>query len=189
MLRPLALSALLLLSPTLFASDQERLRQADFPAQRALEQTRLELKNQAVLNYLWLDVYAAALYTEPRLRPAQATASQSSKRLELYYFRDIERDDLIEAAWVTLRRQHAAATLERLRPGLDALHSNFRDIRPGDRYALNYSPRAGLSLEHNGVTVFTSDDAELASAYLGIWLAPNGLSEQLRDTLLANPGQ
>mgnify|MGYP006169121021 CR=1 FL=1 len=29
------------------------------------------------------------------------------------------------------------ATLERLRPHIDALHATFRDIRPGDRYALD----------------------------------------------------
>ncbi|MEK1906071.1 MAG: chalcone isomerase family protein, partial [Pseudomonas sp.] len=56
----------------------------------------------------------------------------------------------------------------------------------GDRYALNYSPRSGLSLERNGSMVFRSDNAELARAYLGIWLAPEGLSEALRKQLLAD---
>ena len=46
-----------MLSVTVQASEADRLRQADFPAQSH----DLVLKNQAVLVYLWADVYAAAL--------------------------------------------------------------------------------------------------------------------------------
>ena len=71
-------------------------------------------------------------------------------------------------------------------PGLDALHATFRDIRPGDRYALNFNTDSGLTLEVNGKPVFTSPDQELAKAYLGIWLSPNGLSDSVRTSLLAD---
>ena len=69
---------------------------------------------------------------------------------------------------------------------LDALHATFRDIRPGDRYALNFNAGRGLTLEVNGQAVFSSPDQELARAYLGIWLSPNGLSDKLRTSLLAD---
>lgn len=189
MTRYLPIVTFFLLILPLQSSGGERLREANFPVRYQLDQVDLELKNQTVLNYLWLDVYAAAFYAEPRLPPSLAAVSKSSQRLALYYFRDIDRDDLIKAAWVALQRQHDAATLGRLRPAVEALHSHFRDIRRGDRYALNYSPQTGLSLEHNGVTVFTSADGQLARAYLGIWLAPEGLSEELRESLLANSRQ
>src|SRR5690606_22101683 len=104
---------------------------------------------------LWADVYAAAFYA-----PAQASASQAvtqplTQRLELFYFRDIDRQDVIKAAWVTLERQHDAATLQHLRPEIDALHATFRDIRPGDRYALNFNVSSGLILEVNGKVAYT----------------------------------
>ncbi|MDO9623597.1 MAG: chalcone isomerase family protein [Pseudomonas sp.] len=182
----LLLTTLLLLSPALLASTDERLRQANFAAQATLDQVSLERKNQTVLRYLWADVYAAALYAEPSVSPAQAVDQQSSKRLELYYFRKIQRKDVIEAAWSTLKKQHDPATIERLRSDVDALHASFRDINPGDRYALNYNTNSGLSLERNSKTTFTSNNQELASAYLGIWLAPNGLSDKLRSSLLSN---
>ena len=105
-------------------------------------------------------------------------------QLVLYYFRKIQRVDVIEAAWTALSRQHDPATLARLRSDLDALHASFLDINPGDRYALNYNANSGLSVERNGKTAFASNNPELASAYLGIWLAPNGLSDSLRSSLL-----
>jgi len=182
----LVLTTLLLLSGELLANTRERLQEANFAPTRELAQSNLERKNQSVLTYLWADVYAAAFYA-----PAQASASQAfskplNQRLELYYFRNIDSQDVIKAAWVTLERQHDAKTLERLRPGLDALHANFRDIRPSDRYALNFNTDSGLTLEVNGKPVFTSQDQELAKAYLGIWLSPNGLSDSLRTSLLAD---
>lgn len=186
MRRLLTLIALLLLSPALLANNSARLDEANFAAQVDLPDASIERKNQTVLTYLWADVYAAALYAEPQLSARQALDANRSKRLELYYFRNIDRTDVIKAAWVTLERQQNPATLERLRKYLDTLHASFRDIRPGDRYALNYSASSGLILERNGKATFTSSNPELANAYLGIWLAPNGLSDKLRDSLLAD---
>lgn len=176
--------ALVLSSHSLQANSRERLAEAAFTAYAQQADNTLERKNQAVLNYLWVDVYAAALYTEPGISPRQAVGNSHRQRLELYYFRAIDREDVIKAAWVTLERQQSAAQLQRLRPELDALHATFADIQPGDRYALDYSITAGLHLERNGRRVFSSRNAELAHAYLGIWLADNGLSASLREQLL-----
>lgn len=159
------------------AKEADRLRQADFPAQAH----ELALKNQAVLTYLWADVYAAALYAPQGSSARQAWDQQKALRLALYYFRDIDRNDVIKAATATLERQQASA---RLKPEIEKLHARFRNIRSGDRYALDFRPGRGLNLEINGEVVFSSRDDALARAYLGIWLAPKGLSDELRDKLL-----
>jgi hypothetical protein len=185
MRRLLLLGALLMLSNPLLAGTSERLREASFSSGFALNQETLERKNQSVLTYLWVDVYAAAFYAPRQANPRAAFETPLSHRLELYYFRDIDREDVIEAAWTTLSRQHDARTLEPLRDALDGLHESFRDIRPGDRYALNFSPDGGLTLERNGKIAFTSQNPQLAKVYLGIWLAPKGLSDELRNRLLA----
>lgn len=182
----LVFTTLLLLNSALFADTRERLQEANFAAAHMLEQSSLQRKNQSVLNYLWMDVYAAAFYAPAQASASQAAAQPLTQRLELYYFRTIDSQDVIEAAWVTLERQHDAATLKRLRPKVDALHATFRDIRPGDRYALNLSTERGLTLQVNDKVTYVSQDAELAKAYLGIWLAPNGLSDKLRASLLAD---
>jgi hypothetical protein len=180
------LTAFFVLSGDLFASTRERLQEANFSNTRALEQASLERKNQSVLTYLWADVYAAAFYAPAQVSAAQAFSKPLNQRLELYYFRNIDSQDVIKAAWVTLERQHDSDTLARLRPGIDALHATFRDIRPGDRYALNFSTDNGLTLEVNEQQAFNTQDTELARAYLGIWLSPKGLSDKLRTSLLAD---
>jgi hypothetical protein len=180
----LLFATLLVLSPALVAS--ERLREAAFPEQINWQEVTLERKNQDVLTYLWADVYAAAYYAPVQSSPNQSFNTAINQRLELYYFRNIKREDVIKAAWVTLERQHSQEVLARLRPELNALHQRFRDIRPGDRYALNFHAEQGLSLEINDQIAFSSKDTELASAYLGIWLAPEGLSDKLRNNLLAS---
>jgi hypothetical protein len=182
----LVLATLLLLNGELFANNRERLQEANFPATHEIGQSNLERKNQSVLTYLWVDVYAAAFYAPTQISASQAASSTLTQRLELYYFRDIDSQDVIKAAWVALERQHDAATLARLRPSINALHATFLDIRRGDRYALNLNTDGSLTLEVNGAPVFSSPDTALAKAYLGIWLAPNGLSDSLRASLLAD---
>lgn len=164
----------MMLSVTVQANEADRLKQAGFPAQSH----ELALKNQVVLTYLWADVYAAALYAPADLRAKLAWQQQKALRLELYYFRDIDRSDVIKAANTTLERQRVS---ERLKPEVEELHARFRNIRSGDQYALDFRPGRGLNLEINGAVVFSSGDAELAKAYLGVWLAPKGLSEKLLD--------
>ena len=176
-MRQLFIGLMLMMSITAQASDMDRLKQAGFPAQVE----GLALKNQAVLNYLWADVYAAALYAPADLTARQAWDQQKALRLVLYYFRNIDRADVIKAASATLERQQTNAGLN---PEIARLHARFRDIRSGDRYALDFRPGRGLNLEINGQVVFSSSDDALARAYLGIWLAPEGLSDQLRDKLL-----
>ncbi|WP_411566453.1 chalcone isomerase family protein [Pseudomonas orientalis] len=176
-MRQLFIGLMLMMSITAQASDVDRLKQAGFPTQVE----GLALKNQAVLNYLWADVYAAALYAPADLTARQAWDQQKALRLVLYYFRSIDRADVIKAASATLERQQANAGLN---PEIARLHTRFRDIRSGDRYALDFRPGRGLNLEINGQVVFSSSDDALARAYLGIWLAPEGLSDELRDKLL-----
>lgn len=176
-MRHVVLCLLLMFPIPTFANEADRLTQANFPAQSQ----QLALKNQAVLTYLWADVYAAALYAPADLGAKQAWDQQKALRLVLYYFRDIDRSDVIKAANTTLERQQASA---RLKPELDQLHASFRNIRSGDRYALDFHPGRGLNLEINDQVVFSSRNDALARAYLGIWLAPKGLSDELRGKLL-----
>ncbi len=176
-MRQLFIGLMLMISITAQASDVDRLKQAGFPAQVE----GLALKNQAVLNYLWADVYAAALYAPADLSARQAWDQQKALRLVLYYFRNIDRADVIKAASATLERQQANAGLN---PEIARLHARFRDIRSGDRYALDFRPDRGLNLAINDQVVFSSSDDALARAYLGIWLASEALSDKLRDKLL-----
>lgn len=183
-MRYLLICFVLLFSSVTSANPAERLKEASFPAQLSGRSPALERKSQGVLTYLWADVYAAALFNEPQVSPKQAFAEQRAQCLELYYFRDIDRSDVIKAANATLARQQSKATLNRLQQQLDQLHATFKNIQRGDRYMLSVKPQQGMSLERNGQVIFTSPDPELARVYLGLWLAPDGLSTSLRESLL-----
>ncbi|MEH6564569.1 MAG: chalcone isomerase family protein [Halopseudomonas sp.] len=181
---PLALIGALLLSTSLFASEK-RLAEAAFAASVTPEKGNqvLQLRNSHLLEYLFVDVYSAALYAPADIELAQLMSSDASLRLELYYYRSISREDVIKAAWTALQRQYDELTLARLKPGIDQLHANLSDISDGDRYSLTRH-QGKLVLRHNEKITFESEDPQLANAYLGIWLSPNGLSEELRTALL-----
>ena len=182
-MRQLSLYLLLFLCAPAWAGVPERLQEANFAPQWSMAGKILTRKGQGVLDYLWVDVYAAALYASPTTNASEAIENNGDLRLELFYFHDIGRDDVIKAATATLKRQLAPAQMASLQPGLDALHSHFSDIHPGDRYALIRHAGAGIDLERNGAIVFKSTDPQLATAYLNLWLAPNGLSQSLRESL------
>ena len=178
------LLAAMLGSASAMASQADLLKQADFPASLSGQTPTLERKSQAILTYLWTDVYAAAFYAEPSVSAKQAVLNQAPQKLELFYFRDIDRDDVIKAANTALERQQSKETLGRLRPELDRLHKSFQDINRGDRYDLSWDRNDGLNLTLNGKVIFASPDPELAKVYFAIWLSPDGLSSDLREALL-----
>lgn len=91
---------------------------------------------------------------------------------------------MIKAANAALDKQQTKETLARLRPELERLHRSFQDIKQGDRYDLSWDRSDGLNLTRNGHVIFASPDPELAKVYFAIWLAPDGLSTDLREALL-----
>ena len=184
-MRQLLIVLLLCCSAGALADEPARLKEANFPAQWQDGSHVMERRGQIVLTYLWADIYAAALFTRPGLSPQQAFNEQRDLRLELFYLRDLDHKDVTRASATILKRQQPAATLARLEKPLKQLQASFGDITRGDRYALDYDPQRGLNLECNGKVIFNSQDPELAKAYLGIWLSPDGLPEKLRQSLLA----
>jgi len=184
-MRQLLIVLLLLYSAASPADESARLKEANFLPQWRDGNQVMERKGQIVLTYLWADIYAAALFTPPGISAQQAFNDQSDLRLELFYLRDLDHADITQASSTILKRQHPAATLARLDAPLKQLQASFGDIKRGDRYALDYNPKRGLNLERNGRVIFTSQNHQLANVYLGIWLAPEGLPDKLRQNLLA----
>lgn len=180
-----AIITLLCALPLIGNADEKRLEQANFPDQLMVDGEQLVLRNASVLNYLFVDVYSAALLAPADEPLADIAESPRPLHLELFYYREIDRSDVIKAAWVALERQYDQARLDSLRPGIDKLHATFTDIQPQDRYSLTLDRNQALSLKYNGKEIFQSDDAQLARAYVGIWLKDNGLSDKLRKRLLA----
>ena len=183
-MRQLLIALLFAYSAAAAADDAALIKEAAFPAQWREGSEVMPRQGQIVLTYLWADIYAAALYTASGMTPQQAFEQQRNLRLELFYLRDLKHSDITKASTTILERQHPPTVLTPLKPELKKLQDSFGDIKRGDRFALNFSPQRGLNLERNGSVIFTSQNPTLAKTYIGIWLAPDGLPENLRKTLM-----
>jgi hypothetical protein len=108
------------------------------------------LRGAALLRWLKLvKVYAAALYLPEQIKPSDAL-SDIPKLLEISYLVAIKGADFGPAAEPILARSVSGAELKRLRHRIDHLNAAYRDIKPGDRYALTYQPGKGTELSLNG---------------------------------------
>jgi hypothetical protein len=127
--------------------------------------------------------YVAALYLEDCGR-RDAVLADAPRRLELSYFWSIPGSLFGSAAEEVLARNLSPAELAALRDRLEALHAKYRDVDPGDRYALTYRPGVGTELSWNGNPLVTVPGEDFARAYFAIWLGDEPLDADLRDRLL-----
>ncbi|RQW79162.1 MAG: hypothetical protein EHM62_06795 [Methylococcus sp.] len=145
------------------------------------------LRNAALLRYLYfLKAYVAALYLPADVAPERALADVP-KRLEISYLVAIRGEDFDKGAAPVLRRNLSPTELERLQQRLDRLNAAYRDVQPGDRYALSYHPGRGTELNLNGTPLVTIEGADFAAAYFGIWLGREPIDEGLKRSLLKGP--
>jgi hypothetical protein len=142
------------------------------------------LRNAALLRYLFvLKAYVAALYLPADVAPEQALADVP-KRLEISYLVAIRGEDFDKGAAPVLRRNLSPAELARLEERLARLNAAYRDVRPGDRYALSYHPGRGTELSLNGTPLVTIEGADFAAAYFGVWLGREPIDADLKKALL-----
>jgi len=151
-----------------------------------VEQAELKLKGVAVLKWAMLfDVYAGALYL-PAGVDGQAWSNDVAKRLELSYFRDIEAKGFAEASDKILQDNLLQAEYRTLAERLQAFYGFFQDVKPGDRYSINYIPEKGTELRLNEQPLGQVPGADFAAAYFGIWLGAEPISKEFRNRLLEN---
>lgn len=146
----------------------------------------LQLMGTGIVRYrVIFIVYAAGLYLPADTVSADVLAANTPRRLEIEYFHDINKSDIILAANTKLSEQLDATTLARLQPKIDRFHALFQSVGKGDRYRMDYTPGTGTQLRFNGEPVGTVEGEDFAAAYYGIWLdAENPLSQSLRRNLL-----
>jgi hypothetical protein len=152
------------------------------PTHQATERG-LRLRGEAVLRYLFFKVYSAALYLPDGVAPEEALGDVP-RRLEISYHVAIAGKEFGPAADKLLRRYLTEEEMARFRARLDRLDAAYRDVKPGDRYALTYLPGEGTELALNGERLALIDGADFAGAYFAIWLGDHPIDHGLRDSLL-----
>lgn len=184
---PIVILCLLCLALTPLAASHGRIVQGvTFVERIQAGDATLTLHNAALLRYLKvIKAYVAALYL-PEGVPPQRVLTDVPKRLEISYLVSIKGGDFGKGAEPVLRRNLAAEELARLRSRIDRINAAYRDVKPGDRYALTYLPGRGTELTLNGTPLITIEGADFAAAYFGIWLGRRPIDDTLKNDLLGS---
>lgn len=96
------------------------------------------------------------------------------KELEFVYARKLKREQLIEAADKILRKTYTESELQKIGPQIAAINEAYKDVRPGDRYALRYDPeKRTTALLRNGQLVKETPGEDFQRIYFSIWLGPD----------------
>lgn len=158
-----------------------------FPTRIVQSEVPLQLHRARLFRYLGvIKAYAIALYL-PEGKGIDSLQGDVPRRLELSYRVPIKGPDFGKGAAPILKRQHPPELLARLQPRIDRINALYRDVRPGDRYALTYLPGRGTELALNNQALGVIEGADFAAVYFGIWLGPKALDEGLRRELLGQP--
>lgn len=155
-----------------------------FPRTYAGEGVVLHLQNAALLRHKVLfRGYVVGLYLPEGADPS-GVLEDVPKRMEFSYFWSIPGREFGKAGEKILARNVDDAMMERLRGRLDRIERAYRDIRPGDRYALTYVPGRGTELSYNGKPLTVIEGPDFAAAYFSIWLGEKPIDDGLKKDLL-----
>lgn len=146
---------------------------------------QLALRGAALLRYrVVIKAYVAALYLPPSAPAEAVLAADVPRRLEIEYFWALRAADFARATDEGIARNVDAETLARLRPRIERLNALYRDVEPGDRYAITYVPGRGTVLSLDGEPLGVVEGEDFAAALFAIWLGDAPLDAGLKARLL-----
>jgi hypothetical protein len=156
----------------------------DFDGETTVEKTPLALRGYGLLRYMVvIKAYVGALYL-PEKVDSRNVLAPVPKKLELSYFHAIKAEDFARATRQKIADNVTPEELVRLRPRIEQLAEMYRDVQPGDRYALTFVPGRGTALLLNGAPLGAIEGEDFAAAVFAIWLGTDPIDPGFRDRLL-----
>ena len=150
----------------------------------AVEGTTLQIRGAGLFRFMRvIKAYVGALYMMEGI-PSENVLTDTPKRLEIEYFHAIKAEDFGSASYKVLAQNVDPEEFERLKPRLDKLNALYRDVQPGDRYALSYVPGKGTELALNGETLGVIEGDGFASALYAMWLGKKPMNNSFKRQLL-----
>lgn len=147
----------------------------------------LDLRGYGLLHYLvFIKAYVGALYLPAAVDSARVL-EDVPRRLEIAYFHAITAEDFAQATADKMADNVTPEAFRSLEPRLRQLNALYRDVRPGDRYALTYLPGQGTTLALNGTPLGTVPGADFAAALFAIWLGADPIDRGFKAALLGRP--
>jgi hypothetical protein len=133
---------------------------------------------------LKVKVYVAGLYLEqPTRSAAQVISSDTVKRVELTFLRDLDRSQITDAIREGFER-NSKAEMSGLRARLDQLQKMIPDVKEGDRLLITYSPGQGTAISAKGVEKGVIEGKDFAGALFSVWLGRDPVDADLKNALL-----
>lgn len=151
--------------------------------------TTLKLNGVGIREYLFLDVYAGALYV-PQLRHDAEGILNANRpsRMSLIMLRSVGAQRFSDGFHEGLRDNNDAAELERFKKQIDALVEMMfaiGELKPGDVLNIDYLPVKGMHISLNdrpiGEPIIGADFHRLI---LRMWLGPNPVDAGLKRGVL-----
>ncbi len=135
-----------------------------------------------------IKVYDISLFSPTKVNANNILSPNVSKCLKLDYAVSLTVDKFRLATNKVLKRQHTSDYLRSIKKPLETLQSAYKPVKKGDTYTLCYNgSNKFMRLELNNNKLVEIQSAELAKAYLGIWLSKNKpISSPLYDSFFAS---
>lgn len=144
----------------------------------------LHLKGVALLRYLvFIEAYTGALYL-PEASAGENALDDVMKHLVLDYRVAITAADFAKATRQKIKESVSDEVFVKLLPKIERLNGWYKDVKPGDRYTLDYIPGIGTTLSLNSKVLGTIEGESFARAMFGIWIGENPIDRGFRDRLI-----
>ncbi|MCB0352900.1 MAG: chalcone isomerase family protein [Bdellovibrionales bacterium] len=148
-----------------------------------IEGNEFKLVGTATYHFIFLDCYAAALYTRSGHASLESYRDTSQKILAVQYLRTISKDRIIDSSNETID-SHPDYDAANFSSELNQLYSLFHDVKDGDRAVLLFNFPSGVTLYFNSQRLGQFEGPEFTSAYAGVWLSPYSVGRRFTRSLL-----
>lgn len=166
------------------AAPPVRVEGVQFEREAQLAETRLPLRGYGLLRYMAvIKAYVGALYLPENVDSGEVLGPVP-KKLELSYFHAIKAEDFARATRRKIADNVTPTQQDLLQARIDRLAALYRDVQPGDRYALTFVPGRGTELRLNGEPLGAIEGEDFAAAVFAIWLGADPIDRGFRDRLL-----
>jgi hypothetical protein len=151
-----------------------------------IDGTTLQIRGTGLFRFMRVvKAYVGALYMLEET-PSERVLTDTPKRLEIEYFHAIKAEDFGSASNKVMAQNVGPEKFENLKPRLDEQNALYRDVQPGDRYALSYVPGKGTELALNGEPLGVIKGADFASALYAMWLGEKPMNKSFKRQLLGS---
>jgi hypothetical protein len=144
----------------------------------------LSLIGVAHFRYWGFRVYSAGLYADPDKGPLSfEQIGQREVELKLTYYRAFEPEEFVSSG-ESLMRENKEISFESISRESSRFNELYRSVKPGDTYAIHFTPGKGVSLKLNDTHLGTVEGDLFGRAYLGVWLSKKSISEKFTRQIL-----